>query len=169
MLLENWKKLAIKHSIKWIDTLNFVNKPQISCEGLLIFLIKKMMKSFHSAYVIASMQASKATIVELSSTIPFKLFKSICPKQMYWIVFFIKLQAVFKKRIQHTCFPVNIDKFLRTPIFSKKNYTENFAIIFEKHQKASNHSCSQTIHNHCSWYLNYFFRITITIITRWNQ
>ena len=43
-------------------------------------------------------------------------------KQLCWCLFLIKFQAclkacnVIKKRLQHKCFPVNIPKFLRTPI-----------------------------------------------------
>ena len=41
-------------------------------------------------------------------------------KHLSWSLFLLKLQAFFKKRLQHRCFPVNIAKFLITPFFTEQ-------------------------------------------------
>ena len=56
-----------------------------------------------------------------------KNFAVLTGKQLCWSIFVIKLQAVrsanfFKKRPQHRCFPVNIARFLRTPMFVAMPY-----------------------------------------------
>ena len=49
-----------------------------------------------------------------------KNFATFTGKQLSWSLFLIKLQVwrpatLLKKTLQHSCFPVNIAKFLRTP------------------------------------------------------
>ena len=47
-----------------------------------------------------------------------KNFGIFTEKHLCWSLFLIKMQACnfIKRRLQHGCFPVNIAKFLRTPI-----------------------------------------------------
>ena len=56
-------------------------------------------------------------------------------KDLYWILFFTKVgglrtASLLKTSLQHTCFPVNIAKFLRIPIFLKIVY-ERLFLSFE--------------------------------------
>ena len=51
-----------------------------------------------------------------------KTFANFTLKHLWWSFFLIKLQfrrlaILFKKKLLHRCFPVNIAKFLRTPFF----------------------------------------------------
>ena len=51
-----------------------------------------------------------------------KYFAALAGKPLGWSLFLIKLQAfrsatLLKKRLQHSCFPVNTSKFLRTGSF----------------------------------------------------
>ena len=53
-----------------------------------------------------------------------KNFAIFSRKHLPWSLFLIKLHALktcnfIKKRLQHRCFPVNIGKVLRTPIFGE--------------------------------------------------
>ena len=62
----------------------------------------------------------------------FKIFLFFTGKRLRWSLFFevADLQAYkfMKKRLQHWCFPVNIVKFLRTPIL--KNICELLLLNF---------------------------------------
>ena len=54
-------------------------------------------------------------------------------KHLCWSLFFIKLQAFRpKKKLQYKCFPMNIAKFLRTPIL--KNICERLLLFVSYHQ-----------------------------------
>ena len=55
-------------------------------------------------------------------------FKNVL-QNTFWSLFLIKLQACnfIKKRLLHMCFPVNIAKFLRTPIL--KNIFERLLFM----------------------------------------
>ena len=53
-----------------------------------------------------------------------KVFTIFTGKHLRWSIFVIKLQALraailLQNRLQHSCFPVNIVKFLGTPILNK--------------------------------------------------
>ena len=53
-----------------------------------------------------------------------KNFANFTGKHLCWSLFLIQLQAwrvatLFKKRLQHSCFPVKFAKFFRTPFFNK--------------------------------------------------
>ena len=53
-----------------------------------------------------------------------KNFVIFTGKHLCWSLFLIKLQACtfIEKRLQHSCFPLHVKKFLRTPILKNREW-----------------------------------------------
>ena len=74
-----------------------------------------------------------------------KNFANFIGKHLFWSLFLIKLQAfrpatLLKKKLQHKCFPMKCEKFLRTPIL--KNTCERLLPYFHYNSHHSPSSIS---------------------------
>ena len=94
-----------------------------------------------------------------------KNFAIFTGKHRYWSLFLINLHVLkiykfIKKRLQHRCFPVNIVKFLRTPIL--KNIGERWLLDLDKANSISFRFCFEealtTDHNlFLFWFVRFVF------------